>query len=141
MTVRRATGRVTAAKRGGPHRPGRVVAVLALVLGVISLVAAATINARTAAPPKNTWLAMGGDPLAPVLKQARRFAACVRRQGIPNLPNPKVIGGEVLVLLPPGLDRAALRVTNARRACRKLLRPPSGGSTHTEPGPSTSPAR
>jgi hypothetical protein len=82
-------------------------------------------------PPKNVWIALGGDPLSASLARARRFVACARRNGIPNLPNPKVGGGQVWLLLPPGLNRNSSRVSAAQRACRSLLPHP----TTTRNGP------
>jgi hypothetical protein len=84
-------------------------------------------------PPKNVWIALGGDPLSAVLARARRFVACVRRNGISNLPSPKVDGGQVWLTLPPGLNRSTARVKAAQRACRRLLPQPS--TTQQGPGP------
>jgi hypothetical protein len=91
-------------------------------------------------PPKNVWIALGGSPLAVAVTRARRFVACVRHNGISNLPNPKVSGGQVWLTLPAGLDRDAPRVKEAQRACRKLLPQPrttrggpAAGLTTTRP--------
>jgi hypothetical protein len=80
--------------------------------------------------PKNTWMALSGDPLRPVLARARKFAACVRRHGISGLPDPKIIGGDVVLLLPGGLKRTSPRLKKAERACRRLLAT-QGGSLDT----------
>jgi hypothetical protein len=72
---------------------------------------------------------LGGQPLSAVLARARRFAACVRRYGIPNLPAPKISSGQVVVLLPAGLNPASPRVQRARRACQKLVPQPPAGRT------------
>jgi hypothetical protein len=91
-------------------------------------------------PPKNVWIALGGSPLSAALTRARRFVGCVRRNGISNLPNPRVSGGQVWLMLPAGLNRNAPRVKEAERACRKLLpqptttrRGPGAGLTTTRP--------
>jgi hypothetical protein len=84
-------------------------------------------------PPKNVWLALGGSPLSPVVARSRRIAACMRRNGVPNFPNPKVSGGQVWLLLPPGLTRNSPRIKRAQRACRKLL--PQQATTRTGPEP------
>jgi hypothetical protein len=84
-------------------------------------------------PPKNVWLALGGSPLSPVVARSRRIAACMRRNGVPNFPNPKVSGGQVWLLLPPGLTRNSPRIRRAQRACRKLL--PQQATTRTGPEP------
>jgi hypothetical protein len=90
-------------------------------------------------PPKNVWIALGGSPLSAALTRARRFVGCVRRNGISNLPNPRVSGGQVWLMLPAGLDRNAPRVKAAQRACRALLPQPTttrkggAGLTTTRP--------
>ena len=83
-------------------------------------------------PPKNVWIALGGSPLAPALARARKIVSCVRRHGIPNLPNPKVSGEMVFLILPAGLSRTSPRLKKARRACQKL-QPNPGGLTRTGP--------
>jgi hypothetical protein len=86
------------------------------------------------AVPKNQWFAVGGSPLAKVLNQVRTFSACVRRNGIPNLPNPRVSGNEIMVLLPRGLDRSSSRVKKAVRACEKLSPLPPGALNRSAAG-------
>lgn len=88
-------------------------------------------------PPRNVWIALGGDPLSAVLTRARRFIACVRRNGISNLPDPKVGGGQVWLMLPPGLSRNSSRVRVAQRACRRLLPQPRTTRRGSEPGLTT----
>jgi hypothetical protein len=93
------------------------------------------------AVPKNQWFTVGGSPLDKVLRRVRGFSACVRRNGIPNLPTPRVSGNEILVLLPRGLARSSSRVTTAARACEKLSPLPPGALTRSsggDDGPSTS---
>jgi hypothetical protein len=93
------------------------------------------------AVPRNQWFTVGGSPLDRVLRQVRGFSACVRRNGIPNLPNPRVSGSEILVLLPRGLARGSSRVKKAARACEKLSPLPPGALTRSssgDDGPSTS---
>jgi hypothetical protein len=111
---------------------------------------AAAQSARSSTPlktdaatvvPKNQWFAVGGSPLSTVLRKVRGFSACVRRNGIPNLPAPLVKGTEIIVLLPPGLARTSPRVKRAARACEKLSPLPPGALTRSSgggDGPSTS---
>jgi hypothetical protein len=84
-------------------------------------------------PPKNVLIALGGSPLSPVLARARRIVFCLRRNGVPNFPNPKVSGGQVWLLLPPGLTRTSPRIKKAQRACRRLL--PQSTTTRGGPKP------
>src|SRR5262245_317856 len=84
-------------------------------------------------PPKNVWIALAGSPPAPALASARKIAACVRRHGIPNFPNPKVSGGMVFLTLPAGLSHTSPRLKRARRACQTFLPAPPGGETRTGP--------
>jgi hypothetical protein len=86
----------------------------------------------SSSPPKNVWIALGGNPLAPALARARKIVACVRRNGIPNLRDPKVSGDTVFLILPAGLSRTSPRLRKAKRACQKLL-PNPGGPTRTGP--------
>lgn len=129
MTPRRGTNAIAAAV--GPRLlRACAAAAAALVLGMLTPALGSAHPVK--APPANTWMAVGGDPLARALKQARRFAACERRHGFPDLPKPKVVGNEVRLLLPPGVSRNAPRLKAARDACQKHLKPPKGGSTNIE---------
>jgi hypothetical protein len=76
--------------------------------------------------PKSEWMAVGGDPIERVLKQVRTFADCVRRHGIPDLPQPKLVGETVFLTLPRGLDRDTPRVKKAQRTCEKVSPQPPG---------------
>jgi hypothetical protein len=135
-------------------RSARVVAGLAIALGslgsALGLSESATAQlSRSSTPletdvatavPKDQWFTVGGSPLDSVLRQVRGFSACVRRNGIPNLPNPRVSGNEILVLLPRGLARSSSRVKKAARACEKLSPLPPGALTRSsggDDGPST----
>jgi len=77
------------------------------------------------------------SPVSFVLRPLRKFAACVRRHGVPGLPDPKVIEGKVVLMLARGLNAQSPRLTNAQRACRDLL--PQGPTTQpgTLLGPTT----
>jgi hypothetical protein len=145
------------ARRFSEARYGRTKARLAAGLAIVALGSlgsalglAEPAAARSSAPlitdtatavPKNQWFTVGGSPLDKVLRQVRGFSACVRRNGIPNLPNPRVSGNEILVLLPRGLARSSSRVKKAARACEKLSPLPPGALTRSsgdDDGPSTS---
>jgi hypothetical protein len=148
MAPRRCTETNTARSRPAPlPLLGRVGA--AIVLAGLGLLAAAAIGlsgpASAQSPtttlvgggpsspsPKNVWIALGGNPLSVALTRARKYVACVRQNGISNLPKPKSSGGQVWLTLPAGLNRDAPRVKAAQRACRKLL--PQATTTRSGPG-------
>jgi hypothetical protein len=87
--------------------------------------------------PKGVWMAFEANPPSFVLRPLRRFAACVRRHGITGLPNPKVIDGKVVLMLPRGFTAKSPRLKKAQRACQKFL--PQGPNTQrgTGTGPTT----
>jgi hypothetical protein len=85
--------------------------------------------------PEGAWLTFEANPVSFVLGPLRKFAACVRRHGIPSLRDPKVVGGKVVLMLPRGLTPKSPRLKKARRACQKLL--PQGANT--QPGTGTGP--
>jgi hypothetical protein len=137
-----------------PRLGGRVAAAIALAgiglltAAAIGLTGPASAQSPTTTlvgggpaspPPKNMWIALGGSPLSAAVTRARRFVACVRHNGISNLPDPKVSGGQVWLTLPAGLDRDAPRVKAAQRACQKLMPQPKttrnggAGLTTTRP--------
>jgi hypothetical protein len=88
-----------------------------------------------ASQPKGAWMTFEVNPPSFALRPLRRFAACVRRHGVPNLQDPKVVDGKVVLMLPRGLTAKSLRLKSARRACQKLL--PQGANT--QPGTGTGP--
>jgi hypothetical protein len=56
-------------------------------------------------------------------ERALQFARCMRTNGVPNFPDPKVNGGGISIDVPEGTDRA--KVDAAMQKCRKYL--PNGG--------------
>jgi hypothetical protein len=86
---------------------------------------------------KGAWLTFEASPVSIVLRPLRRFAACVRRHGIPRLAGPKVVNGKVVLMLPRGFTAMTPRLKKAQRACQKYL--PKGGLTQhgTGTGPTT----
>lgn len=85
--------------------------------------------------PKGAWLTFEANPVSFVLGPLRKFAACVRRHGIPSLRDPRVVDGKVVLMLPRGLTPKSPRLKKAQRACQKLL--PQGANT--QPGTGTGP--
>jgi hypothetical protein len=75
------------------------------------------------------------NPVSFVLRPLRKFAACVRKHGVPSLRDPKVVDGKVVLMLPPGLTKKSPRLKKAGHACQKLL--PQGANT--QPGTGTGP--
>jgi len=69
------------------------------------------------------------NPPSFVLRPLRKFAACVRHHGVPGLPDPKVVGGKVVLMLPRGYSAKSPQLKKAQRACRKLL-PQGPNTTH-----------
>jgi hypothetical protein len=76
-----------------------------------------------------------GQTVSFVLMSLRRFAACVRKHGIPSLLDPKVVDGKVVLFPPRGLTAKSPRLKSTRLACHKLL--PQGANT--QPGTGTGP--
>jgi hypothetical protein len=142
----------TGSRRTRLPRMGVRAAILAALLGAGLFAAAAlagaqpqgsTITTATTAitttgsssVPKGAWLTFEANPVSFVLGPLRKFAACVRRHGIPSLRDPKVVDGKVVLMLPRGLTPKSPRLKKAQRACQKLL--PQGANT--QPGTGTGP--
>jgi hypothetical protein len=150
MTPRRWTATKPAGSRP-VHPPGRGKQLGGLIVLIgLGLLAAAVAGPRgsastqattttrvgsPAAPPTNAWMTFEANPPSFILPPLRRFAACVRRHGITNLPNPKVIDGKAVLMLPHGLTRKSPRLKRAQRACQRLL----PQAPNTQPGTGTGP--
>jgi hypothetical protein len=85
--------------------------------------------------PNGAWMTFEANPVSLALRPLRRFAACVRRHGVQSLPDPKVMDGKVVLMLPRALTTKSPRLKNAQHACRRLL--PQGANT--QPGTRTAP--
>jgi hypothetical protein len=83
--------------------------------------------------PEGAWLTFETNPISFALRPLRKFAACVRRHSITGLPDPKVIDGKAVLMLPRDLTAKSPRLKRAQRACQKLL--PQGANT--QPGTGT----
>jgi hypothetical protein len=92
-------------------------------------------TAGSPSTPKGGWMTFEANPVSFVLRPLRKFAACVRKHGVPSLADPKVVGGKVVLMLPRGLTAKSPRLLRARRACQKFL--PQGANT--QPGTGTGP--
>jgi hypothetical protein len=92
-------------------------------------------TAGSSSTPKGVWMTFEANPVSFVLRPLRKFAACVRKHGVPSLADPKVVGGKVVLMLPRGLTAKSPRLLRARRACQKFL--PQGANT--QPGTGTGP--
>src|SRR5262249_28125927 len=94
-----------------------------------------TGDSGPSALPVGAWMTFEANPVSFVLRPVRQFAACARKHGIPRLPDPNVVDGKVVLLLPPGRPSKSPTLKKAQRACEKLL--PQGPST--QPGTGTGP--
>jgi hypothetical protein len=94
-----------------------------------------TTTTGSSSVPKGAWLTFEVNPVSFALRPLRKFAACVRQHGITGLPDPKVVEGKVVLMLPRGLSTKSSQLKNAQRACQKLL--PQGANT--QPGTGTGP--
>ncbi len=74
------------------------------------------------------------QPTSLALKPLRRFAACARRHGLAKTPDPKTVGGKVVLMLPHGYLRKNPRIKSAERSCKRFI--PAGGSVSGQ-GPTT----
>ena len=87
-----------------------------------------------AAAGKGVWMAFEIQPASLALEPLRRFAACARRHGLAETPDPKTVGGKVVLMLPHGYARANPRIKRAERLCKRFI--PAGGSVSGQ-GPTT----
>jgi hypothetical protein len=94
-----------------------------------------TTAGGSSSAPKGAWMTFEANPVSFALRPLRKFAACVRKHGVPSLADPKVVGGKVVLMLPRGLTAKSPRLLRARRACQKFL--PQGANT--QPGTGTGP--
>src|SRR6266536_3148149 len=83
---------------------------------------------------KGVWMAFEIQPASLALKPLRRFAACARRHGLAKTPDPKTVGGKVVLMLPRGYLRNNPRIKSAERSCKRFI--PAGGSVSGQ-GPTT----
>jgi hypothetical protein len=100
-----------------------------------TITSATTGQTGTSSAPNRVWMTFEANPVSFVLRPLRKFAACVRKHGVPSLRDPKVVDGKVVLMLPPGLTKRSPRLKKAQRACQKLL--PQGANT--QPGTGTGP--
>jgi hypothetical protein len=100
-----------------------------------TITSATTGQTGTSSAPNRVWMTFEANPVSVVLRPLRKFAACVRKHGVPSLRDPKVVDGKVVLMLPPGLTKRSPRLKKAQRACQKLL--PQGANT--QPGTGTGP--
>ena len=94
-----------------------------------------TVDSDSHSVPDGVWMTFEANPASSVLRPLRKFAACVRRHGIAGLPDPKVVNGKVVLMLPHALTSKSQRLESLQRACQSLL--PQGPST--QPGIGTGP--
>lgn len=59
------------------------------------------------------------------VQQMAKFAACMRKNGEPNFPDPNA-QGQISISSAAGLDPGSAQFQHARQACQKLL--PNGGA-------------
>ena len=82
----------------------------------------------------------GGEPpkLDPqVVEQMRRYAACMRENGVPRFPDPPETGGFQLDMNKLGMDPNDPKFKAANEKCNKILpAPPGGGSFSNQSGES-----
>ena len=74
-----------------------------------------------AAAGKGVWMAFEIQPASLALKPLRRFAACARRHGLAKTPDPKTVGGKVVLMLPHGYLRKNPRIKSAERSCKRFI--------------------
>jgi hypothetical protein len=105
--------------------------------GSIITSATTATTGSSSVPKGGAWLTFEANPVSFVLGPLRKFAACVRKHGMPSLRDPKVVDGKVVLMLPRGLTTKSPRLKKAQRACQKLL--PQGANTQsgTGTGPTT----
>jgi hypothetical protein len=68
----------------------------------------------------------GGGPLGAAITPADELdylkaAACMRDHGIPDFPDPTIVGGHVKFSPPPSMNRSSPQVEAALTTCRKLI--------------------
>ena len=98
-----------------------------------------------AAQSSCNYLLPNGVPLAPryTITLADQIdylkgAACMRRHGVPNFPDPVFQNGNVHFNIPPGIDKNSTTVRHAVSICQKLIPAglPYSGTDSSTNGPS-----
>jgi hypothetical protein len=73
-------------------------------------------------------LAGGGQPSGEMQELILQFAKCMRKNGVPDFPDPDVSGGTVRMQLPPGLDQSSPQFQAAQQECQTVLQGLGGGA-------------
>ena len=123
-----------AGRRGGPARAPSVTGMTRLPIVLVLLVAgvgpAACHDSATSATPA-TSVSAGAPGQAAMLAGGKKFAACMREQGIGDWPDPQVQPGGGISLGHSAQQGTA--VTAARAACQHFLGSPSmNASPHAD---------
>jgi hypothetical protein len=67
----------------------------------------------------------GASPDPDLQAQVLDYAKCIRKNGVPEFPDPDFSGGGVIMQLPPGVDQNSEQFQSAQQACQD--RAPQGG--------------
>jgi hypothetical protein len=67
----------------------------------------------------------GGKDISNDFRQALAFARCMRQHGLPNMPDPQLMGDGIAQRFPRGVGPNDPKVKAAQQACRQYL--PNGG--------------
>ena len=59
--------------------------------------------------------------LAQAIAQALKFVACLRKHGLPNMPDPVVSGGGIMLHGPPGAGPNSPQFQAAQKACQSFM--------------------
>jgi hypothetical protein len=87
---------------------------------------ATTANSDSAAPSSGGGPSSGGTGLSLTMKAANgaKFAECMRKNGVPNFPDPSA-NGSITINSSNGVNPSSPKFRAANEKCRKLL--PNGG--------------
>ncbi|MGH2972829.1 MAG: hypothetical protein ACRDNM_08635 [Gaiellaceae bacterium] len=79
---------------------------------------------QSAAPSIGAASGSGGGNLIMKMQDGAKFAACMRKNGVPNFPDPSATG-VVTINGSSGIDPSSPKFRSAQQTCRKVL--PNGG--------------
>jgi hypothetical protein len=80
---------------------------------------------RRGGQPRRLGNAHGGKDISNDFRQALAFARCMRQHGLPNMPDPQLMGDGIAQRFPRGAGPNDPKVKAAQQACKQHL--PNGG--------------
>jgi hypothetical protein len=85
----------------------------------------ASLGGKATATTSGSNAGGGGKDISNDFRQALAFARCMRQHGLPNMPDPQLMGDGIAQRFPRGVGPNDPKVKAAQQACRRHL--PNGG--------------